>query len=153
MQQMLSEMEQRFNSMFGDSNITSGQGIQSSSSLFSSQSGMDSSGFFGSFFNQPCRQSYGEKELVIKCNVTDYDPEQVKVDVKGNQLTISGKSVKTEEDGQNSTVQFKESLYLSDFNMEKMTSDTSNGVLTVTVPRIPHQITDGKKDQNVTEIA
>lgn len=146
-------MEQRFNAMFGESNITSGQGIQSSSSLFSSHNGMDSSGFFSSFFGQPCRQTYGEKELVIKCNITDFDPDQVKVDVKGNQLTISGKSVKNDENGQNSTVQFQESLYLSDFNMDKMTSDSSNGVLTVTVPRIPHQITDGKKDDKASEIA
>jgi HSP20 family molecular chaperone IbpA len=161
MQQMLSNMEQRFNAMFGQGqgmqNVSEMQnigGMQSSSSVISSQSGFEGNGdFFGGLFQQPCRQTFNENELVIKCNVTGYDPNEIKVDVKGNQLTIAGKRVEENPDGQNSTTQFQQSLLLSDYNMEKLTSDTSNGVLTVSVPRIPHQITDEKKNQSAVDIA
>ena len=149
MQEMLASMEKRFKSMFGNgedgmfgnsSMFGNGMnGIQSSSSVFTSSnggSGIDS--FFGpNFFQQPCQQNVKENELVIKCNVTAYDPNEVKVDVKGNMLTISGKHVEStgDENGFNSTTQFQQSLQLVDYNMEKMNSEVTDGLLVVTVPR------------------
>lgn len=157
MQEMLASMESRFKSMFGNSggmfansNGMFGNGmpgVQSSSSVFSSSSqggsGIDSvDSFFGpNFFQQPCQQNFTDTELLIKCNVSAYDPNEVKVDVKASLLTISAKRVENssgDENGHNSTTQFQQSLYLTDYNMEKMTSDVKDGLLTVTVPRIPH---------------
>ncbi|KAI6223810.1 Small HSP21-like protein [Aphelenchoides fujianensis] len=134
MQRMMEAMEARFNqmsAMFGSGSGSGGMFGSSSSSIF---------GGFGGGFSQPCHQTtLGDAELKIVCNVTGYDPDELKVDVQGNRLKIAGQRVE-EREGHNFTSSFVQEVGLSDYDMSKMRSTVDkDGILTVIVPHFPEE--------------
>ncbi|KAI6204452.1 Heat shock protein Hsp20 domain containing protein [Aphelenchoides besseyi] len=108
MEEMMRNVEERFRSLFG------------------------SEEFADNIFSQPCQQKADEVELNIRCNVTGYDSDQLKVNVQGKQLTIAGKKEEA-----NSTVSFSQVLVLSDYDLQQMKSTVdADGMLTVIVPKL-----------------
>lgn len=97
-----------------------------------------------------------EREMVVKADLPDVDPNDVSVETDGDSLTISGrtKEDKEEKDGQwyraeREYGEFRRTIPLSSsFNADKISAETKNGLLTVRVPREKQK---NKRTVNVKE--
>jgi HSP20 family protein len=84
-----------------------------------------------------------DNEITVKAEIPGADPSQITVSVSGNELTIAGhKKESRDETGENAYYcerrfgSFRRTIELPpNVNADSITADTSNGVLTVHVPR------------------
>lgn len=90
-----------------------------------------------------------EKEVVMRAELPGFAPEEVKLEVKGDELTIEAEhKVPAEKEGEpdKEYMHVKRVVTLpADLELEKAEAIYRNGVLEVRLPRKPEPVVEGRK--------
>lgn len=103
-------------------------------------------------FNINCHMEANDKQYVVRIEIPGYDKKEMKIELQGDYLIVSAKqiqNIKEKKDptslNQEKTRSFYQKIFLpEDINKNSILSNLKNGVLTITLERIPIKKEDVK---------